>query len=68
MNFKYSGIFTISNNDIEEMCKKNRKGLSIDNAIMRVAEGWGDIDYYTFCGCEDIYNQIENEVKKRCKK
>ena len=68
MYIKYNSVFYVSENDMNEICKAYKRGALLKDAIYNVAEGWDDIDYYTFSGCEEIYNQLENEIKRRCEK
>lgn len=68
MYIKYTDVFYVPESSIDEMCKAYKRGALLETAIYNVAEGWDDTDYYTFCGCKEIYNQLENEIKRRCKK
>lgn len=65
MEFEYSDVFYVSENDLREMFLLCRdKGYSPQLALNEVAGGWDDADFYSVGKVED---QIIEEIERRLK-
>ena len=64
MDFEYTATIFIDETDLEEMCKRVRKGEKFGNVFYDIISGYDNCDYYA---SDRIYDQVKEEVEKRIK-
>lgn len=62
MDFEYTSIIRIENDDLERICNRIENGRTFDEAFDSVMAGYDDCDYYN---CDYIRDDVEKEVKRR---
>lgn len=62
MDFEYTGVITICDDDLEEMCYCVENGENFSVVFDDIMSGYDSCDYYN-CGC--IYDSVKKEINRR---
>ena len=62
MDFEYTAVIIIDDDDLEIMCNRIENGESFDEAFDNVMASYDDCDYYN---CGYIEKDVKKEVKRR---
>ena len=64
MEFKYTSIIIIDENDMDRIYNDVKSGRDFGDAFDDVVSGYDDCDYYHM---GDIYDDVEKEIERRIK-
>ena len=65
MEFTYTNLIFIEEDDIKEMCSLVKKGVRIATAIDEVMAHYDDETYYSYYNIvEDLIKEIEKRIKE----
>lgn len=68
MDFEYTAIITIDDDDLETICNRIENGENFDEAFDNVMASYDDCDYYnTFYIEADVKKEVEHRLAERRK-